>query len=41
VRDNGGNRGGGCERREPFAVTPSIAPSPIIEIVMLDIVIWR
>ena len=41
LRDNGGNLGGGCERREPFAVTPSIAPPPTIEIAMLDIVIWR
>ena len=37
----GGNLGGGCERREPFAVTPSIAPLPTIEIAMLDIVFWR
>ena len=41
MRDNGGNVGGGCERREPFAITPSIAPPPTIEIAMLDIVVWR
>ena len=41
VRDNRGNLGGGCERREPFAVTLSIAPPPTIEIAMLDIVFWR
>jgi len=41
VCDNGGNLGGGCERREPFAVTPSIAPPPTIEIETLDIVVWR
>jgi len=41
VHDNGGNRGGGCERREPFAVTLSIAPPPTIEIVTLDIVVWQ
>ena len=39
MRDNRGNLGGGCERREPFAITLSIAPPPTIEIAMLDIAI--
>ena len=41
VRDNRGNLGGGCERREPFAIMPSIMPPPTIEIATLDIVVWR
>ena len=41
MRDNRGNLGGGCERREPFAVKPSIAPLPTIDIATLDIVVWR
>ena len=41
MRDNGGNLGGGCERREPFAVRPSIVPPQTIEIETLDIVVWR
>ena len=40
MRDNRGNQGGGCERREPFSITQSIAPPPTIEIATLDIVVW-